>query len=73
MAITKENLSNKLSIRSNYGMVDGKEVVKSRTYANVKQAATDQDVYDTAVAIAAIQENPLEEVIVVASNRLINA
>jgi hypothetical protein len=73
MAITKENLSNKLSIRSNYGMVDGKEVVKSRTYANVKQTAADQDVYDTAVAIAAIQEKTLEEVIVVASTRLINA
>ncbi|MFV0358087.1 MAG: DUF1659 domain-containing protein [Bacteroides thetaiotaomicron] len=73
MAITKENLSSKLSIRSNYGTVDGKDIIKSRTYSNLKATAADQDIYDTAVAISAIQDKPLQEVVRVETSILIEA
>lgn len=63
MAVTTNFMEQKIQIRSNHGMVDGKEKITSRTYGDVKAAATDQDIYDVAVIIAGLQQPVLEEVI----------
>ena len=62
MAIVKDFLSNKMVTRLNYGMVNGKEVIKSKSYANVRVSATNPDIYQTATAIAALQVPALEDV-----------
>ncbi|MBI4857305.1 MAG: DUF1659 domain-containing protein [Acetobacterium woodii] len=63
MAVTTDFLEQKIQIRSNHGLVDGKEKITSRTYGDVKAAATDADIYDVATIIAGLQEPVLEEVI----------
>ncbi len=72
MAITKENLINKMQIRSSYGVVDGKDVIKTRTYSNVKEDAADEGIYAVAEAIAGLQEAVMEEVILVESSLLVS-
>lgn len=63
MAVTTDFLEQKIQIRSNHGIVDGKEKITSRTYGDVKAAATDQDIFDVAAIIAGLQQPVLEEVI----------
>jgi len=63
MALTTEPLGKKMQLRSNHGIVDGKEKITARTYNDVRDAATDQDIYDVAQIIAGLQEPTLEEVI----------
>jgi hypothetical protein len=63
MAVTTDFLEQKLQIRSNHGIVDGKEKVTSRTYGDVKADATDTDIYDVAEIIAGLQQPVMEEVI----------
>lgn len=72
MAITKENLGNKLQLRSNYGVIDGKDVIRSRTYANVKADAANDGLYAVAEAIGGLQEPSLEDVILVESSLLLS-
>ena len=62
MAVVKEFLSNKIVTRLNYGMVNGKEVIKSKSYANVKQTATIAAIHQVATAITALQVPTLEDV-----------
>ena len=62
MAVVNEFLSNKIVTRLNYGMVDGKEVIKSKSYANIKVSATNEDIYQVATAITALQVPVLEDV-----------
>ncbi len=62
MAVVNEFLSNKIVTRLNYGMENGKEVIKSKSYANVRVSATNPDIYQTATAIAALQVPALEDV-----------
>ena len=62
MAVVNEFLSNKIVTRLNFGMVNGKEVIKSKSYANVRVSATNPDIYQTATAIAALQVPALEDV-----------
>ena len=63
MPVTTNFMEQKIQIRSNHGMVDGKEKITSRTYGDVKAAATDQDIYDVAEIIAGLQQPVMEEVI----------
>ena len=62
MAVVNEFLSNKIVTRLNFGMENGKEVIKSKSYANVKVSATNPAIYQTATAIAALQVPALEDV-----------
>ena len=71
MPVTTDFISNKLQVRSNYGMVDGKEVIKSKTYANLKETATDDDIYAVAEALASLQAPTMEEVFKVETTLLI--
>lgn len=62
MAITSDILSTKMVTKLNYGMVDGKEVIKSKTYNNVKTAATIDSIHAIATEICGLQVPTLEEV-----------
>ncbi|AFA49438.1 DUF1659 domain-containing protein [Acetobacterium woodii] len=71
MPVTTDFLSNKLQVRSNYGVVDGKEVIKSKTYSHLKETATDDDIYAVAESLASLQVPTMEEVIKIESTLLI--
>ena len=71
MPVTTDFISNKLQVRSNYGMVDGKEVIKSKTYSNLKETAVDDDIYAVAQALAGLQTPAMEDVIKIESTLLI--
>jgi len=71
MPVTTDFLSNKVQVRSNYGLVDGKDLIKSKTYSNLKASATDDDIYAVAEALASMQEPTMEEVIKIESTLLI--
>lgn len=62
MAIVSDFLSNKLVTRLNYGMKDGKEVIKTKSYNNVKKDATIAAIHAVGVAITGLQVPTLEEV-----------
>ena len=61
MAVTTDIIEQKLQIRSNHGLVDGKEKIATRTYGDVRASATDQDIYDVAVIIDGLQQPVMEE------------
>lgn len=71
MPVTTDFISNKLQVRSNHGIVDGKEMIKSKTYANLKATAVDDDIYAVAEALAGLQVPTLEEVFKVETTQLI--
>ena len=54
-----------LRIKLDAGLNDstGKTIVKSRTYSNLKHDANNQDVYDVAQALMALQDYPVIEVL----------
>ena len=54
-----------LRVKLDAGLNDstGKTIVKSRTYSNLKHDANNQDVYDVAQALMALQDYPVIEVI----------
>lgn len=62
MATVSEFLSTKMVTRMNYGMVDGKELIKSKTYNDVRQDATNDALLAVATAITGLQVPTLEEV-----------
>ncbi|WP_373482667.1 DUF1659 domain-containing protein [Acetobacterium sp.] len=63
MALISDFLTKKVQLRSNHGMVDGKEKITTRTYGDIVSDATDQAIYDTAVIIDGLQQPVMEEVI----------
>lgn len=62
MATVSETLSTKMVTRLNYGMVDGKEVIKGKTYNDIRKDATTQALLTVGTAIAGLQVPTLEEV-----------
>lgn len=62
MARVSEFLSTKMVTRLNYGMVDGKEVIKNKSYSNIKQDATIEAIFTVGTAICGLQIPTLEEV-----------
>jgi hypothetical protein len=63
MAVSSNPLGGRLQLRLIVGMDDkGNHIYRTRSYANVKPAATDQAVYDVGSALANLQEHDLEEV-----------
>ena len=71
MPVTTEKISNKLQLRSNYGTIDGKEVIKAKTYSHLKPTAVDDDIYAVAEALASLQVPTIEEVLTVETSVLI--
>ena len=72
MAIVSEFLSKKLVTRLNYGMSNGKEVIKSKSYANVRNDATLAAVMSVATAITSLQVPTLEDVHCVEEDLILN-
>ena len=60
-----------MSFRSNYGTIDGKEVIKAKTYSHLKPTAVDDDIYAVAEALASLQVPTIEEVLKVETSVLI--
>lgn len=56
MAVSETKNASSLKLKFDCGMNDdGKTVIKSRTYSNVKADATSQDVFDIAKALVDLQ------------------
>ena len=56
MAVSETKNASSLKLKFDCGMNDdGKTVIKSRTYSNVKADATSQDVFDIARALVDLQ------------------
>lgn len=51
---------------------DGKKISRRRSYTNVKSEAADQDLYDVALAIAGLQTNVVNQVLVNEKTELVN-
>lgn len=52
-----------LKVKFDCGLNDnGKTIVKSRTYSNLKHNASSNDVYDVANALASLQQHSLLEI-----------
>lgn len=56
MAVSETKNASSLKLKFDCGLNDdGKSVIKSRTYSNVKADATSQDVFDVARALVDLQ------------------
>ena len=42
--------------------VSGAPIINSKSFANIKSAALDQDAYDTATALTGLQKYPIDEI-----------
>lgn len=63
MAIETNRLKTALILIVDAGMDElGKAITKTRTYSNVRESTTDQNLYDLATKIASLTDEPLEEV-----------
>ncbi|MGD9475362.1 MAG: DUF1659 domain-containing protein [Eubacteriaceae bacterium] len=72
MAIIGEVISTKMVTSLNYGMVDGKEVIKNKSYSNLRETATNESIYQIAGVIGGLQEPALETVTKTQTTRLID-
>lgn len=68
--VSTKNLSS-IKLKLDAGFDDkGKAVIKSKSFANVKAEALDDDVYTVAEAIAGLQENPIVDILKLDSTSL---
>ena len=61
-----------LVLELDHGVMDGKQVVKNKTFSNINEAAPDQDLYDVSEALMSLQEHSLLQVKKVETRALIN-
>ncbi len=58
MALERRPLSSRLQLQLDFGQnEDGRRITRTRTYSNVNPEASDQDVYDVAMALAGLQSH----------------
>jgi len=62
MAVTKTPTGSTVRLELHVDTVDGNPVFRKRSFTNVKPTASDQDVYDVAVALGSLQEYPVNDV-----------
>ncbi|WP_237672990.1 DUF1659 domain-containing protein, partial [Clostridioides difficile] len=68
--VSTKNLSS-IKLKLDAGFDDkGKAVIKSKSFANVKAEALNEDVYAVAEAIASLQENPIVDILKLDSTSL---
>ena len=64
MAVSKVPISTILRLELQTGVdEDGNPVFRNKSFGNDKPGASDQDLYDVAVSLAALQEFPLNNVL----------
>lgn len=71
MAVTKVQTGKSLKMLMNYGIVDGKVVTKSKSWAQIAFAATDEQIVAVANQIDTIMAPTMEGTYVVDTNQLI--
>ncbi len=60
MALMVNNLDSRLQIQMHLGVnEDGKDVTRTKSYSRIRSQASDQDLYDVALSLAALQEHPV--------------
>lgn len=61
MAVTAIPLGSRMQLRLRIGFTqEGKPILRTRSYANLKSAASDEDLYQTGQELANLQEHDLE-------------
>lgn len=73
MAVISNQANSKLKLVYNAGVDDkNKTIVKSKTFANVKPAVDDEDLYNLGVAISELQSYDLSNIVRYEEYELIN-
>jgi hypothetical protein len=73
MAVSSTQVSSSLSLKYKDGIDSkGKDIMKTKKFSNVKVAATDQNVYDTAAALTQLMKYPSIETCRINENMLAN-
>ncbi len=63
MAVEANIANCKMQLKLNTGLDEnGKEIIKTKTYSNVKSDAQDQGIYDVGSSLAELQDHALEEI-----------
>ena len=61
MPVASSPLGSRLQLRLRIGFTeDGKPILRTRSYANLKSDASDEDLYQTALELAGLQVHELE-------------
>lgn len=61
MAVTTIPLGSRLQLRLRTGFTEGgKPILRTRSYANLKSTAADEDLYQTGLELAGMQDHDLE-------------
>ncbi|WZL78761.1 DUF1659 domain-containing protein [Eubacteriales bacterium mix99] len=73
MALVKKPLSTRVQIRLSLGLGEnGRERTRAKSLNNIKTDAPDQDIFDVASALAALQSYPVAGIRKVEQSDLIN-
>lgn len=63
MAIETNIVSTRMQLKLNTGLdQEGKEIIRTKTYSNVKAEADNQNIFDVASSLASLQEHGLHQV-----------
>lgn len=74
MAVSKLPQNSKLVIKVQTGVnAQGTPVYRQRSYANIKAAAADADIYAIGNGLAGLQKHPAESISRLDENELVNA
>jgi hypothetical protein len=72
MAVEVREISRSLQLGLDLGTdTNGKPIVRRRTISGIKTDALDQDVYDVAVALYALQNHGVKEILVIDRKELL--
>ena len=70
MSVLEAKNPSSLKVKLDLGMVDGSTKTKSKTFSNLKNNASTQDVYDVAESLMSLQEYDVLEILKVDSTTL---
>ena len=74
MAVQSTQTKSALTLKYKSGIdANGKDLVKSKKFSNIKLAATDQGLYDVAVALTPLMKYPIVDIVRSNDNTLTNA
>ncbi len=74
MAVVSQARESKMKIKYVDGLdVEGNNIIRTKTYSNIKAAAVDEDVYGVADAMMGLQTKVVEEIARVDEEELVEA
>ena len=65
-------LRKSLVIELDHGLKNGKQVIKNKSFSNINEAASDQNLYEAAKALMSLQKYNILQVKKVDTNAIIN-